>query len=390
MKKNLHYLIAIALFTMSFTTLRILSNPNAPLGYTTAPKQGTTSGARNCTSCHGDFGINSGGGAVVATGLPSGSYLAGQVYNFSVTVTHSTADRTKWGFAIKAVNTVNNNVVGTFTTTNTTNASVKGTAAGNTMELSHKAAGSVANSKTYTFNNLTWTAPAVPGTNDGNIKFYLVGVAGNNSGDEAGDYVYSTSIAAALGTTPVTISSFNTIATNQNSTLIQWKTAQEINTAYFEIEKSIDANMWQTIGKVNARGNSTTTVDYSFNDDNTSSILFGATTNYYRIKIVDFNGTERYSSTSVISSNSKANNVINRSAMPIRAGSLSKYEINVDAAQDVAITICDMNGKVLHQSVQKLNSGSNLIQLQAPATKGIYPVKFATKTFVKTLNQIVQ
>ena len=49
MLKNLHYIIVIGIFALSFTTA-MLSNPNAPVGYTTAPKAGGTTGAKNCTS----------------------------------------------------------------------------------------------------------------------------------------------------------------------------------------------------------------------------------------------------------------------------------------------------------------------------------------------------
>jgi hypothetical protein len=381
MKKNLHYIIVVGMLALSFTTASMLSNPNAPRGYTGAPTAGGTTGAKYCTNCHGDFTLNTAGGNVTATGLPSGTYTAGTVYNFSITITHSAANRTRWGFAIKAVNTVNNNVVGTFSTTNT-NASVKGTT--NTIELSHAAAPSVASSKTYTFSNLKWTAPTTPIANETNIKFYIVGVAGDASGNESGDYVYSTTVAATLGSVPVTMSSFIVNCTNQNNVLVQWKTEQEINTSYFEVQRSTDGFTWNSIATINAKGNTSSTSNYGIND------IAADGKNYYRIKMVDFNGAENYSSISTIIIKSKAISVICRSAMPLKAGSVSQYDINADLAQDVNIIMSDMNGKILYHTTKKLTAGQNTIELANPVQKGIYAIKFVTKEFEKTLNQIVQ
>ncbi len=384
MRKNLHYIIIVGLIALSFTTASMLSNPNAPRGYTGAPTAGGTTGAKNCTSCHGDFAINTGGGNVTATGLPSGTYTAGTVYNFSITITHGTANRTKWGFAIKAVNTVNNNVVGTFSSTNA-NATVKGST--NTIELSHATAGSAANSKTYTYSNLKWTAPTTPTTNETNIKFYIVGVAGDNSNDETGDYVHSTTISATLSTVPVTISSFKATAADQNTVKVQWNTVQEINTSYFELQKSNDGINWLYAGTVKANGNTANLSSYSYNDNvsaNTGAVV------YYRLKMVDINGAERFSPVSSVVIRNKNISVLCKTAMPLKSGSQALYEINSDGAKQVNISVIDMSGKIVYKESRRIDQGSNSIKLSAPVARGIYTIKFATNDFEKVMNQIVQ
>lgn len=88
---------------------------------------------------------------------------------------------------------------------------------------------------------------------------------------------------------PVSLNSFNAQKTG-NDALLQWQTGTEINTAYFNVERSYDGITFKTINKVNAKGLSSNT--YSYND--IAGISAGNT--YYRLKIADNNGNYKYSS----------------------------------------------------------------------------------------------
>jgi hypothetical protein len=182
--------VRFAILALVACTAFVLSNPNCPTGKTGAPSASTGSSS-NCSSCHGDYSVNSGGGSITLTGLPS-TYVPGSSYSFSIKINHPTTDRKVWGYAIKAIDTVTRNVVGMWSTTNA-NSSVKGTAGSTSYELSHaNAATTTAGANTYTYTNLTWTAPALPTINQARVKFYVAVIAGNNNGNEAGDYVYTT------------------------------------------------------------------------------------------------------------------------------------------------------------------------------------------------------
>jgi hypothetical protein len=121
-----------------------------------------------CTNCHAGAGLNSGGGSVSVSGLPVGSYIAGAVYDFSLTTTHGTANRLRWGFSITAKNSAGADV-GTFSSTNP-NAAPN---ADNINELSHNNAVSTSPQASYTYDNLKWTAPVTPGPDDTNITFIM-------------------------------------------------------------------------------------------------------------------------------------------------------------------------------------------------------------------------
>jgi hypothetical protein len=75
-------------------------------------------------------------------------------------------------------------------------------------------------------------------------------------------------------------------------TLVSWATVQEINSSYFEIERSTDGIRFEKIAIVKAAGNSETVKNYEFKDE---KLLFGF--NYYRIKQVDVDGRFTYSVT---------------------------------------------------------------------------------------------
>ena len=66
-------------------------------------------GEVDCTDCHSDFGINSGGGSIsiTATGIPTHEYTPGQTYNMSVTVARSA--NSLFGVGIEALTASNAN-----------------------------------------------------------------------------------------------------------------------------------------------------------------------------------------------------------------------------------------------------------------------------------------
>lgn len=218
MRKKLFSVISLVALVTVLSSLKMMSNPNCPAGYTTAPALNATT-TRNCTSCHGGNTLNMAGGGITAIGLPT-TYTAGQSYPFSVKITHSAANRLVWGVSIKAIDTLTHAVIGTWTTTNP-NTSIKGTptSSNGNYELSHANAAISTATSTYTYSNLTWVAPAVPTAVQARVKFYISAIAGNNSGDESGDYAYATSYTANqyVAPTPCTFT-YGTWTTCSNGT----------------------------------------------------------------------------------------------------------------------------------------------------------------------------
>ena len=74
----------------------------------------------------------------------------------------------------------------------------------------------------------------------------------------------------------VTYPSFNSL---------RWSTASEHNSDYFEIERSIDGEIWKVVGSKLASGNSTVVINYSYLDSFDDLVI-----HYYRLKQVDYDG----------------------------------------------------------------------------------------------------
>ncbi|MFM7838065.1 MAG: hypothetical protein ACKO6K_00740, partial [Chitinophagaceae bacterium] len=83
-------------------------------------------------------------------------------------------------------------LVGTFSTTNP-NAALNGT------ELAHNGAVVTGLQSTYTYSNLSWTAPSTTSGDNQTIKFYFTGIAGDNNGNNNGDYTYAASQTITAG-----------------------------------------------------------------------------------------------------------------------------------------------------------------------------------------------
>jgi hypothetical protein len=93
---------------------------------------------------------------------------------------------------------------------------------------------------------------------------------------------------------PISLLSFTGQAEG-GGVLLHWATAQEQNSSYFEVDRSADNQNYTAIGQVSAADNSTQTTNYSFTD---GSPLAG--NNYYRLKMVDLDGSSVYSQVVVV------------------------------------------------------------------------------------------
>jgi hypothetical protein len=102
------------------------------------------------------------------------------------------------------------------------------------------------------------------------------------STDLNNDNYYFGSTNGLLSPLPVTLVNFTGQITNEGVALT-WATLTEENAHYFDIEKSTNGIDFEPIGRKEAKGSSTTRINYTFIDDNTN---FSKA--YYRLKSVDF------------------------------------------------------------------------------------------------------
>ena len=128
------------------------------------------------------------------------------------------------------------------------------------------------------------SSPFDDGTGDPNDNLYT-GYTGDVSGNHRLLIMNATVWLATTTTLPVTLTTF-TCTQQPQGVNINWTTATEINTSYFNLQKSIDGVSFSNVAKVNAKGAS----NYFYVD---AAISFNNT--YYRLEIVDNDGSKQYS-----------------------------------------------------------------------------------------------
>jgi hypothetical protein len=95
--------------------------------------------------------------------------------------------------------------------------------------------------------------------------------------------------AAQEGALPVNLIGFE-VKRVENTTVLYWQTSEEKNSDHFEVQQSEDLRKWAALGKVNAANTSSQQKEYSFPD---VAERYG--TQYYRLKMVDTDGSFAYS-----------------------------------------------------------------------------------------------
>ena len=350
---------------------KLYNNPNCPLSYTLAPNA-STGLTRTCNSslCHDNFATNVGSGSVVLTGIPA-TYTAGAIYPITVRVTGPAANRLLWGFAVKAVNAdagANLNWVnraGTFSPGSNANSSLKGaigsTVTSQTQELSHATAASTSPGSTYTFSGMTWTAPTTSAPTS--IKFYVAGNAADGSGDESGDYIYTANISTTKGVLPIKLTSFTASADSKGqNVLLDWKIEMEVNAASYEIEASTDGITFQKINSVKIITPSYSPKSYQYIDNKHLGAVNGPV--YYRLKMVDLDGSFEYSSISKATLlNTKPFIVKLLSANPVLKSDPLHYQVYSTTNTVLSVKIVDLKGAELYASKIALTKATNDIKI---------------------------
>ncbi|WP_439585380.1 T9SS type A sorting domain-containing protein [Dyadobacter bucti] len=121
----------------------------------------------------------------------------------------------------------------------------------------------------------------------------VVGAPLVDTDEQSADYLYD---AGAIyffdnedSSLPVVLASFEA-RESENSALLTWETTAETNSGFYQVQHSRDAINWEDIGNVAASGESNTALTYSFNHDAPFEGI-----NFYRLKMVDLDGTFAYS-----------------------------------------------------------------------------------------------
>lgn len=182
----------------------------------------------------------------------------------------------------------------------------------------------------------------------------------------------------AVNPLPVKLTTFGGKKYGDNAQL-SWNTASEINSSYFEVQSSLDGKTFKAIGKVKAVGNSNKSVNYQFTDVyafKTAKVV------YYRLRMVDADGTFEYSNKIVVSSIDTKNGNISIYPNPFA----KELSINLTTLSTTAkVVITDVQGKVVFSQIMDATTGKIQLSQISAMEQGVYfvTVEQNGETFVE-------
>lgn len=165
---------------------------------------------------------------------------------------------------------------------------------------------------------------------------------------------------------PVDLVSFAGKSQGANA-MLNWVTANEKDIATFQLERSVDARDFSAITIVNAKNAGTVQQQYSYLDATVSEL--NANTVYYRLKIVDKNGTSQYSQVISIAIATEGKAFVTLFPNPV-SGTTLFLNTNGTIKNMATVQVMDMIGKVMttaNISAADFQSGKTTINISALA-----------------------
>jgi hypothetical protein len=168
------------------------------------------------------------------------------------------------------------------------------------------------------------------------------------------------------GALPVKLISFTGSDINNQYILLKWSTSSEIDSKYFDVQKSNDGISFTTFARVNAAGSTTLVQNYSANDYHPQNGY-----NFYRLRMVDIDGTVTYSKIIAV-------NFGDQTLPQVFPNPASSY-FTVTAGQEAMkeISVIDVSGKTIQRIVN--SNGSSAVTVNSESfAGGVYIIKITT------------
>ena len=181
----------------------------------------------------------------------------------------------------------------------------------------------------------------------------------------------------AFSPLPVQLLDF-TVTPKKPDALLKWSTAQEINSNYFSVQSSDDAEHWNSIGKVAAMGNSSLKTDYSFIDPGVMNS--GKDVVYYRLLSTDLDGKISTSDVISLRINSEDQWSVKIYSNPVR-GNLN---VVLSGIKDQAIlSIRNLEGKEIYR--RQIQDQNGLFSIPLNVQSGVYILQVRSENQTQTI-----
>jgi len=139
--------------------------------------------------------------------------------------------------------------------------------------------------------------------------------------------------------------------------LLNWKTTFEEDIQHFDVEKSSDGTSYESIGSVEANGDDLEEASYRFFDTR-----LGSSKSYYRLKVVEKDGTSSYSQT-ILVNKQKPNNfsVVAFSSVLVK----KNFDLTLDSVTEgqLEYALVSYKEELISEEFQYIYPGANEISL---------------------------
>ncbi len=202
------------------------------------------------------------------------------------------------------------------------------------------------------------------------------------------DRLYNESVAsniatASVGALPLNLISFNAEKNGNKNVLLTWQTANEINTDFFEVERSFKNNSFDKIAFVKANDGSN---QFSYNASDYNLLENGLY--LYRLKMVDKDGRFTFSEIKKITVNNAAVDIA-AYPNPIKSGGSLQLTWPGTTGK-VLYRIVNTDGRILIQNNCAFVGGVASMRLNSVIVPGNYIVQLFTNEKMNSLKILVQ
>ncbi|MDP1727433.1 MAG: T9SS type A sorting domain-containing protein [Bacteroidota bacterium] len=164
---------------------------------------------------------------------------------------------------------------------------------------------------------------------------------------------------------------------------VSWITASEINSSYFNLERSTDGKQFEVITQLKASGNSKTYREYAYDDIAGKSLLSKGMV-YYRLAIIDIDGASDYSKIVAVKENHITELIVEVFPNPFSDQLLLKADNFEDT--EMQIEILDLNGKQVYTN--SFTGSSHIVNNLESLPAGIYFAKLSSNAETKVVKLV--
>ncbi len=206
-----------------------------------------------------------------------------------------------------------------------------------------------------------------------NGGFMLTGYTGSSNNGDVGFNNGNTDIwlvkLSPATTVPIKLAQYQARVLGSTAVLNTWQTAQEINSGYFVVERSTDSRNFISVGRLEAATNSMVMRNYRFTDQ---TVDFNANAiYYYRLKMVDLDGSASYSQIEKVTHNSSPSLII----FPNPVAEVLNIQLYAQQQETAILRIYDLKGAVILHKQINIAKGNNILKQDVSnLPKGMYYV----------------